>query len=109
MRILLFWWLAWVPLSANASGRLFTYFEGHLVKKSAAVWVISTDEGTYWIDVNRHPNWVRKSEGDEVSFWVATDQVIRYRPLIEMPLHEDRRVENIAQQAPLRKRRRPGG
>jgi hypothetical protein len=108
MRIFLLSWLMALSFAANASGRIFTYFEGHLVKRGAKVWQVATSEGTYWIDMTRQPSWLKIGSDHQISFWVATDQVVRFRPPLEIPMHENLKVENIVRQFPKKARASEG-
>jgi hypothetical protein len=62
------------------AGRISTYIEGTIIKKSSAVWVVQTRTGTYWISVVRPPSFTRKISEIETGFWVQLRDIKRFRP-----------------------------
>lgn len=82
MRLYVFFALMiWLPSHAEAGTKISTFMEGTLVEKTLEQWVVTTNEGTYWIKLNRPLSWIRRSEaGTKISFWVRIDQITRFRP-----------------------------
>lgn len=65
----------------SQAGRIFTFLEGTVIERSQQTVVLSTSEGTYWIDAGRPLSWKRKLPGkNRISFWVRVDQIRRFRP-----------------------------
>lgn len=61
--------------------RFSTYLEGTVVQKTASVMVINSERGTYWIDIEKRPvSYTRSTGPDRIGFWVAMDQIKRFRP-----------------------------
>lgn len=83
-------------VSVFASDRIFTYFEGRIQNKKGYLWQIATTEGQYWIDMTRPPSWFKRNQGGTVSFWVAHDQVRRYRPILLIPARHRYPIERLA-------------
>ncbi len=73
--------MIWFPGQASAGTKISTFMEGTLIEKTLEQWVVMTNEGTYWIKLNRPLSWIRRSEaGTKISFWVRIDQITRFRP-----------------------------
>lgn len=68
----------WSPLSH--AGRMSTYIQGTIIKKTRSFWVVQTSYGRYWISVKRHPSYTRKYNSIETGFWVQLRDVKRFRP-----------------------------
>lgn len=69
-----------IPSRSSADGRMSTYLEGKIVSKSTGEWVVATEEGIYWITMDRPASWKRSLPKGRVSFWIAVDQIRRFRP-----------------------------
>lgn len=83
---------------AAASDRIYTFLEGRLYTASSYELVLSNDEGTYWIYLSKPVNYKTKLGPGRYSFWVARDQIVRYRPrsLTQLEWPRRRAVERIA-------------
>ena len=76
--------IIWLPVKADARTKISTFMEGTLIEKTMKQWVVLTNEGTYWIKLNRPLSWIRRIEaGTKISFWVRIDQITRFRPTKE--------------------------
>ncbi len=76
--------MIWFPGQDSAGTKISTFMEGTVVEKTLDQWVVMTNEGTYWIKLNRPLSWIRRSEaGTKISFWVRIDQITRFRPFKE--------------------------
>lgn len=73
--------ILWSP--ASFAGSMSTYLQGTVIKKSPDVWVVQTTQGTYWINVHRHPSYTRKLSEIETGFWVLLKDIKRFRPNVE--------------------------
>lgn len=69
-------------LPAHA-GKMSTYIQGTVIKKTPAYWVVQTDNGYYWISVDRPVSYTTKISEIETGFWVQTTDIKRFRPLIQ--------------------------
>jgi hypothetical protein len=65
---------------ALADGRMSTYLEGKITRKTTTQWVLVAADGTYWISLERPPSWRRNLSAGRISFWIPLQQITRYRP-----------------------------
>lgn len=87
---------ALLPLQAHAGARFSTYLEGTIVQRTTHLLVVSSAQGTYWINLKRPISYTHHLSQTRIGFWVAVDQIKKFRPAVSTAAQRVQRKKQIS-------------